>query len=453
MRVPGLTEAQRDANLQALRLASRTAADYGIDFTLGIWEHNIQPGMQPTVEGLTPDNIGPYSYRALKKVLVECPAIRSIQIRTNAESGIPRDRQVAFYRDWIFRAMRESGRRVTLDLRGWAMQDGMLDAALKSEIPVRISAKYWAEHIGRPYQPAETWPGYSYIKFLREPRRYGFFWEIWGLGSNRLLLWGDPDYVRRAAPTLTVCGSSGFEIDAPLAQKGFGNRTGEWGVFTNDHKDMVWWQWEFQRYWLFYMLWGRLTYDPKTRDDIWIAELRRRFGTAAPDVLDAYRHASRILPEIVATHLGDPNMYIWPEINPGGLIDSYAQVRPSDFRFIASIPEALRDRLAGAPSAKQTPHDTAAFLDAEASSIVAAVERATSKTPKDNTEWRASEPDLLVLAHLARYHAHKQVAADQLVEFDATAHPTSFGECPARTRSGPCRVGRTGSAHRRAVPG
>ena len=156
-----------------------------------------------------------------------------------------------------------------------------------------------------------------------------------------------------------MCGTSGFEIDAPLAQKGFGNRPGEWGVFTNEHKDLAWWQWEFQRYWLFYMLWGRLTYDPKTSDDVWIAELNRRFGTAAPDVLDAYRHASRILPEIVATHLGDPNMYIWPEINPGGLIDSYAQVRPSDFRFIASIPgsraePACRHRIRQADSARDS---------------------------------------------------------------------------------------------------
>jgi hypothetical protein len=419
VRAPGLSELERDNNLRALRFISNTAAEYGIDFTLGVWEHNIQPGMRSMVEGLTPDNIGPYSYRALKAILAACPAIRSVQMRTNSESGIPKERQVEFYRDWVFRAIRETGRRVTLDLRGWAMQEGMMDAALGAGVPLRLSAKYWAEHLGRPYQPAETWPGYSYIDFLRRPRRYDFYWEVWALGSNRLLLWGDPEYVRRAAPTFTLCGSSGFEIDAPLAQKGFGNGPGEPGVFSAAKKDLEWWQWEFERYWLFYMLWGRLTYAPNTPGEIWLAELKQRFGPAAPDVLDAYRHASRILPEIVAAHLGDPNMYIWPEINPGGLIDSYMRVRPSDWRFIASIPEAVHNRLEHIASAKQTPEETAALLNQYAFDVLAAIDRARGKISPDNREWRASEPDFLALARLARYHAHKQIAAEQLAEFDA----------------------------------
>ena len=54
-----------------------------------------------------------------------------------------------------------------------------------------------------------------------------------------------------------------------------------------------------------------------------MTELRRRFGTAAPDVLDAYTSASGVISRIVAVHLADPNMYIPPEINPGGLIDGY----------------------------------------------------------------------------------------------------------------------------------
>lgn len=421
--VPGLSAAARDRNLRMLRFISQTAADYGIDFTLGIWEHNIQPGMTPSVRGLTRDNIGPYSYQALKKVLAECPAIRSVQMRTNAESGIPNSDQVAFYRDWVFRAIREAGRRVTLDLRGWAMQRGMMEAALSAGVPLRLSSKYWAEDLGRPYQPAETWPGYSYINFLKKPRRYGFYWELWGLGSNRLLLWGDPDYVRRAVPTFSLSGSLGFEIDPPLAQKGFGNRPGVWGIFTQAHHDLEWWQWEYERYWLFYLLWGRLGYDPATPESVWMSEFEKRFGPAARDVFDAYRHASHILPEIVAAHLADPNMYIWPEINPGGLIDAYKEVRPSDWRYIASIDEAVRNRLTGTASAKQTPEQTAAILNQAAGAVTAALDRARGNVAATNIEWRASEPDFRVLAELARYHAHKQIAAEELTEFDRTASP------------------------------
>jgi hypothetical protein len=94
IRAPGLSADERQRNLEMLQYISRTAAGYGIDFTIGIWEHNAQPGQKPTVEGITRQNIGPYSYAALTKLLRLCPAIRSVQMRTNSESGIPGDQQV-----------------------------------------------------------------------------------------------------------------------------------------------------------------------------------------------------------------------------------------------------------------------------------------------------------------------------------------------------------------------
>lgn len=420
VRVPGLTDAQRERNLETLRYISETAAEHAIDFTLGIWEHNIQLGMKPSVEGLTPENIGSYSYAALKKILAWCPKIRSVQMRTNAESGIPAEKQVEFYRDWIFRAISEAGRRVTLDLRGWAMHRDMLDAAINSGAPLRLSSKYWAEFLGRPYQPAETFPGYSYLNFLEKPRPYGFYWEVWALGSNRLLLWGDPEYVRRAVPTFTISGTDGFEIDPPLAQKGFGNAPGKWGIFTEAHKDRVFWKHEFERYWFFYLLWGRLSYDPKLPERVWLGEFKRHFGAAAPEVLEAYKNASAILPEMVAVHMPDPNMYVWPEISPGGPIGPYGEVKPSDWRFIAAIPEAVRNRISGTASAKQTPAQTAERLDGFAARTEAAVDRAAAKLGESHAEWRGTEADFRVLAALARYHARKQTAAERLTWFHET---------------------------------
>ncbi|MBT3202180.1 MAG: hypothetical protein HN350_19935, partial [Phycisphaerales bacterium] len=55
------------------------------------------------------------------------------------------------------------------------------------------------------------------------------------------------------------------------------------------------WRYAFQRQWLYYMLWGRLLYDPKTPDSIFTAEFDRRYG---PDVggpmLKAYALASKM---------------------------------------------------------------------------------------------------------------------------------------------------------------
>jgi hypothetical protein len=424
-----LSDEQRHNNLEMLQFISQDAADHGIDFTLGVWEHNIQafrkPPMIPMTEGLTRDNIGPYSYAALKKVLQLCPAIRTVQMRTNDESGIPKDQQVDFYRNYVFRAIHDVGRPVTLDLRGWGMASGMLKAASEAGITARLSSKYWAEDVGRPYQPAETYAGYSYLDFLKNSRSYPFYWELWGLGSNRLLLWGSPGYVRRAVSTFGLGGAQGFEIDPPLAQKGFGNAPGTWGVFKKAEQQRVFWKWEFERYWLFYRLWGRLSYDPNTADTAWMNDMSARFGAAARDMMAAYDTASRVIPEIVAVHLADPNMYIWPEINSGGLIDSYREILPSDWRYVASIPEAVQNRLKGVASAKQTALETADRFDGFAAAVEQALAHAKARV-KQSAEWLSTEPDLRVLALLARYHARKQRAAYQLELFDRAADAQSL---------------------------
>jgi hypothetical protein len=431
VQVPGQTAAQRDRNLQMLQYISQAAAEHGVDFTLGIWEQNVWPSQKASVQGITAKNVGPYTYAALKKVLQVCPAIRSVQIRTNSESGIPGKDQVHFYGDYFYPALRDCGRRVTLDLRGWILASGMSGAVEKSGLPVRMSSKYWGEFLGRPYPPAETWPGYSYLNMLEKPRAYDFYWELWGLGSHRLLLWGNPGYVRRAVSGFGLGGAVGFEIDPPLAQKGYGNRPGKWGIFTASQQQRVFWQWEFERYWLFYLLWGRLSYDPQTPANVWQEELQKRFGGAAGEVLEAYQQSSRVINEIVAAHLADPNMYLWPEVNPGGLIDDYIDVRPSDWCYIASIPEAVENRLQGVASAKQTPRQTAALLDAIAASTEHAVARAREQIGSGNKEWASSEPDFEVLAMLARYHARKMLAADQLEYF----YKTADGEALASAQS------------------
>jgi hypothetical protein len=395
IRVPGLSDEERHRNLETLRFISQTAAEHAIDFTLGIWEHSTQSGMTTKVDGLTPDKLGPYTYLALKRVLTACPAIRSIQMRTAAASGSP---ETEFYRDWVFKAVRESGRRVTLDLRGGSMRPDLLEAATGAGPPLRLSTRYWSDRIGRPYQFAEAAPDPGDFDYLRKPRTHDLYWELGGLDSHRLLLWGDPDFVRRAVPTFRLAGASGFEIDPPFTTRDSENQSADRG---------------FERYWFFYLLWGRLAYDPKT-PDFWTREFTRRFGAAGADVLETYRAASRILPELVAVHSAGTGMFLSPEVSTGDLL-------PSDSRYVASISEAVRNGGAAA-GAKQTPLETAARLDQMAGAVERAADRAAARL-SSHPEWRGSEPDFRMLAALARYHARKQIAAFQLAWFDEHTDP------------------------------
>jgi hypothetical protein len=440
----GVSVKQREQNLQMLCYISTAAAEHGIDFTLGIWEQNSWGGQAPTgphvptVEGIADKNVGPYSYAALKKVLQSCPDIRGVQMRTNGESGIPADQQATVFGDWIFRALHDAGHPVALDLRGWGATPQLVDAAEKLGLQIRLSPKYWGEYMARPYQPVDTsdHPStYSYGELLKRPRKHEVYWEIWSLGSHRLLLWGNPDYVRRAVPTLSLSDSSGFEIDPPLAQKGFGNGHEVFGIFDKNayisHEDRQFWHWEFERYWMFYLLWGRLSYNPDTSSEVWLSELNKRFGAAASDVMMAYENASQVISEVVDTHYTEPVQYLWPEINPGGLITAYKDQVPYDASFVASPAEAAHNTLHQIASAKEGPQAIAEHLDSLASRIESAVKKVSSELPDTHREWQGSKPDFEVLALLARYHARKQEAAYSLSWFGETENLDSLTRAEA----------------------
>jgi len=83
------------------------------------------------------------------------------------------------------------------------MDQTMLDIAVASGMPIRLSPKYWAEHMGMPYHQADireleqpkagrqasalmkfsagsrSFLRYGYGDLLREDRRWGVLHRIW----------------------------------------------------------------------------------------------------------------------------------------------------------------------------------------------------------------------------------------------------------------------------------
>lgn len=222
-----------------------------------------------------------------------------------------------------FEPIRRAGHLVTLELDNAQTNPSLLEAAKQAGIPIRLSS--------------------SYTKPAFEPK----------------LLWGDPGYVRRTVPIFTINGGTGFELDAPS---------------------------DPERFWLFYMLWGRLGYDLKTPDKVWLTELQRRFGPAAADALEAYRN----------TTVEPPN---------------------------TNVKEAVQNRIKGIPSARQTPVAAAAHLQKLAVNLeraVAGARKSIDPENPSNNEWKSSEADFLTLAAVAKYYARMQMAADQLEGFEQT---------------------------------
>src|SRR5260370_34226473 len=123
-------------------------------------------------------------------------------------------------------------------------------------------------------------------------------------------------------------------------------------------------------------------------------------------------------------------------MTPGGRTDAYREVLQSDWRDVASIPEAVRNRLESIPSAKQTPPETAARFDEMARRTEEAVARANKKMTAENREWLSSESDFLTLAGMARYHAHKQRGTYLLTYFDRTAAAAALASARRELQAG-----------------
>jgi hypothetical protein len=419
VKAKGVTEQQRQKNLETLRLISSMARERGLDFTLSIWQQIAWEGknqgsrQESMVSGLTRKNMSGYTYHALLKLLRECPDISTIQLRINHESGLDYDEQTDFFRDAVFKAIKDCGRPVLLEIRDVGLLRETLTAAVDMNVPVRVSHKYWGEQMVFPYQPTRIMSTYSYGDWLRYPQRYSNIYQVWSLGSHRLLLWGDPGFVRCFAPTTTFEDGVGFEICAPLSQKGFGNAPGSWRIFRDQERE--YYRWEFERYWSFYQLFGQLTYDPAAGDEVWLSELGWRFGkTAAAEVASAYRSASQVLSYIIAAATSDYNMYIWPEKDMGGLLNFYLHLRPYDICRVSGFLEHVDDYLKGKSTAKLAPDDIAGRLERIAEETEKAVDRAGEVVEASNKEFWATKVDFLILSNLARYHANKMKAADRL---------------------------------------
>ena len=120
--------------------------------------------------------------------------------------------------------------------------------------------------------------------FKPTPSNYKVVWQV----RNEdffALRWGVPDFIRQH-----------------IALNGRKDYVGGYFVGSETYipaldyftalEDPVSWQWAFQRQWLFYKLWGRLLYDPKTPDALFQAEFTRRYGQKGDNLLQAYALAS-----------------------------------------------------------------------------------------------------------------------------------------------------------------
>lgn len=446
VRAVNLPDGERDRNLDMLRYISQEAVAHGIDFQVGIWTHGYQwadtPHSNYTIEGLTPENHAAYSRDALAALLKACPDISGVTLRTHGESGV-REGSYEFWRT-VFQGVPLSGRKAEIDLHPKGLDQRLIDSALATGMPIKLSPKYWAEHMGLPYHqtairelemPHENANGgsfyslstgsriftrYGYADFLREKRPYTLIYRIWP-GSHRFLLWGDPVSTAAHARAFRFCGSNGSELYEPLSFKGRrgsglpGGRCAYADALFNPRYD-----WE--KYLYTYRLWGRLLYNPNADPDTWRRYLRKQFPANAGAVENALSAATRIVPLVTTAHLPSAandtyhpenytNQSIIDPAKPSPYGDTpapkiFGNVSPLDPQLFLRVNDFAAELLKGERSGKYSPVQVAQWLEdlaAEAGTQLSSAEKSADKSP----EFRRMASDVKIAIGLGRFYAAK----------------------------------------------
>lgn len=447
VRAVGLSDAERDNNLEMLRYISEQTVARGLDFQLGLWTHAFQwvdsPTANYTISGLTTQTQAAYCRDALQAVLKACPAISSLAFRVHGESGVAE----GSYDFWktVFEGVVKSGRKIEINMHAKGVDQGVIDVALASGMPVTISPKFWAEHMGVPYHQASirelekprvqkgsdffslssgsrSFLRYSYGDLLTTDRRYGVYTRIWP-GTQRVLLWGDPASAAASSRDSSFCGEQGADLFEPLSFKGrrgsgiLGGRCGYEDATLTPHYD-------WQKFLYTYRVWGRHLYNPDTDPDVSRRLLRKQFGAATLAVEAALASASRILPLVTTAHAPSAaNNNYWPEMYTNmAMVETdektvygdtvspkvFGNCSSFDPELFSSVNDCAKELLTDQRSGRFSPINVAQWLQDLSDATIKYLAEAQAKiSGRKDTEYRRMEIDVQIQAGLGNFFANK----------------------------------------------
>ncbi|MGA8596986.1 MAG: hypothetical protein WB676_19925 [Bryobacteraceae bacterium] len=448
VRVLPLSDSERDRNFEMLRFIAAETAARGLHFQLGIWTHAYQwtdsPHSHHHIEGLTAETHAPYCRDALALLLKTCPEIQGLTLRVHGESGIP-EGSYEFWRT-VFEGITRANRQIEIDMHAKGVDETMIGIAVQTGMPVKLSPKFWAEHMGLAYHQADIReleiprPGrmeqgvfnlsngsrrflrYGYGDLFQEGRRYDLLFRLWP-GTQRTLVWGDPAIAAGYGRASHFCDAAGIDICEPLFFKG---REGS-GIAGDrcayaDKSLSPKYDWEKFEY--TYRVWGRLLYNPDADPQSWRRYLAAKFGLGAESLEAAVANGSRVLPILTTAHLPSAsNHSFWPEIYanmpivPGSEPSPYSDtpepkrfgtVSPLDPELFSSINEYVKELLDGQQSRKYSPMEAAQWLEDCATRSNEALNAALKTAHSARTpEFRRIQEDVELEAGVGRFFSSK----------------------------------------------
>jgi hypothetical protein len=444
-----LSADERNRNFEMLKFIAAETGARGLHFQLGIWTHAYEwtdsPNAYHHIDGLTPETHAAYCRDALAIILKECPQIQGLTMRVHGESGIP-EGSYPFWKT-LFEAISGAGRTIEIDMHAKGVSQTMIDIATATGMPVKLGAKYSAEHQSLGYQQADIraleipnpnhhddarlfslsggsrlFTRYGYADFFQQGSVAKLLFRLWP-GTQRHLLSADPEMAAAYGRTAHFCGAAGLDLMEPLTFKGregsghAGGRCAYADASLNPDAD--WKKFEY-----YYRVWGRKLYDPESDLEPSRRYLRANFGRAAISVETALANSSRVLPLITSAHLPSAsNHSFWAELYTNMPIvlgnerspysdtpepKCFGTVSPLDPQLFSTIAEHAQDLLAARVNPKYSPIEVAQWLEDFIATSTVALAKARAEAPSNKSlEFRRIEEDVLIQNGLGAFFAAK----------------------------------------------
>lgn len=451
IRMANITQEQQRRNVEAFNRMIDLAHKHGIKVTVGIWDHIYRGGVQDgglaeekdgaeaRVSGLDSENILEYNLKAFEKFLVVFPEIDRIQFRMHPESGLTKDEMPAFWHN-MFGLIAESKPGMPVDIRAKQLPDEIINDGISQGLNIRVTTKYWMEQMGLPFHPTHInrqnmmSRRHGYADLLRYPQRYVVHWRLWNGGTARILLWGDPEYIRRIAQSAHLYNGNSIEFNEPLATK-MEAQPHDKEPFKLLGDEYRYYDYEFERYWYFFDVFGHMTYNANPPEDIWTAEFKKRFGpVAGPSLRKGLHLASQVLPRIVASSYNYnyfPTTRGWAEKMHFGDLENFSKGGGTDIQQFVSFEEEAINIIEGRDDPRLSVFENSKWFAAIADSILQTVERAEKergKKIKSDKEFISTKTDLNILAYLAIYYSYRVKAAVYYKIFEKTDNLIALNE-------------------------
>ncbi len=422
----GVGKIKSDLNKFSLRRIVEMANKRGINVSLMNYSVPWSIPQNP-IPDTDQNTLSLYNSQALKQLLEDCPMLNGIGFRIG-ESGAEPD----FFQEAFLKPLAQDQRKRPLFVRTWLTDPPALRNLIQSyPNNVVLEIKFNGDHLALPYPVTgghmKEWHSHSYLDYFNQPRKYSILFELKANGTYRIFPWGDLTFIRRTLQCVNQYQAEGFSLET------YSTGYPHVDAYSNTAvTDFRYYDWTYERDWYYFLMWGRLAYNPQESDQVFIRSFEYHFGEkAGRAIFNALQKISHVIPTITAALTSGPDKRSHaPEISPPLPVSEILKTKSFDSFSVRSIEEEADHLISGQADGRRSPLTLLSDIANEASQAASEMRTAVSeirrplamnasnpKEMKAYREWESWTLDFQALEAMSRFYRDKASAAVNLGVF------------------------------------